>query len=156
MTKAQGGYNIHRNCQVKILDTSAPCVYNAQGDEKMSEYNKSEIDSLLTRDLLFDFYGDLLTEHQKRIFEAVMFVDRSISEVAREEGRSRQSVSDLLKRVDQQLQSYEEKLKLVRKFREQRERIRRIRDISEGILESRDPEGAEEIRKLTEELLEET
>ena len=85
-----------------------------------------------------------------------MFDDRSISEVAREEGRSRQSVSDLLKRVDQQLQSYEEKLKLVRKFREQRERIRRIRDISEGILENRDPQGAEEIRKLTEELLEET
>ena len=104
----------------------------------MSEYNKSEIDSLLTRDLLFDFYGDLLTEHQKRIFEAVMFDDRSISEVAREEGRSRQSVSDLLKE------------------REQRERIRRIREISEGILESRDPQGAEEIRKLTEELLEET
>ena len=94
----------------------------------MSEYNNSEIDSLLTRDLLFDFYGDLLTEHQKRIFEAVMFDDRSISEVAREEGRSRQSVSELLKRVDQQLQGYEEKLKLVRKFREQRERIRRIRE----------------------------
>ncbi len=85
-----------------------------------------------------------------------MFDDRSISEVAREEGRSRQSVSDLLKRVDQQLQGYEEKLKRVRKFREQRERIQRIRDISEGILLSRDPQGAEEIRKLTEELLEET
>ena len=122
----------------------------------MSEYNNSEIDSLLTRDLLFDFYGDLLTEHQKRIFEAVMFDDRSISEVAREEGRSRQSVSDLLKRVDQQLQGYEEKLKLVRKFREQRERIRRIRDISERILENRDPQGAEEIRELTEKLLEES
>ena len=122
----------------------------------MLENNKNEIDSLLTRDLLFDFYGDLLTEHQKRIFEAVMFDDRSISEVAREEGRSRQSVSDLLKRVDQQLCGYEEKLKLVRKFRNQRERIRRIREISEGILESGSVQGAEEIRRLAEELLEES
>ena len=122
----------------------------------MLENNKNEIDSLLTRDLLFDLYGDLLTEHQKRIFEAVMFDDRSISEVAREEGRSRQSVSDLLKRVDQQLCGYEEKLKLVRKFRNQRERIRRIREISEGILESGSVQGAEEIRRLAEELLEES
>ena len=69
---------------------------------------------------------------------------------------ARQNQNDLLKRVDQQLQGYEEKLKLVRKFREQRERIRRIRDISEGILLSRDPGGAEEIRELTEKLLEES
>ena len=145
----------------------------------MSDYDKSEIDNLLTRDLLFDFYGDLLTEHQKRIFEAVMFDDRSISEVAREEGRSRQSVSDLLKRVDQQLCGYEEKLKLVRKFRGQRARIRRIREIAEEILENRGrqtageiPENrgrqiaeeipdnslraAEEIRRLAEELLDES
>ena len=46
----------------------------------------NEIESIVNRDLLFDFYGDLLTEHQKRIFEAVVFDDRSISEVAREEG----------------------------------------------------------------------
>ena len=44
----------------------------------------NEIESIVNRDLLFDFYGDLLTEHQKRIFEAVVFDDRSVSEVARE------------------------------------------------------------------------
>ena len=43
----------------------------------MSEHNNSEIDSLLTRDLLFDFYGDLLPEHQKRIFERFYKVDKS-------------------------------------------------------------------------------
>ena len=59
----------------------------------------NEIESIVNRDLLFDFYGDLLTEHQKRIFEAVVFDDRSVSEVAREEGISRQGISDLIRRA---------------------------------------------------------
>ena len=121
----------------------------------MSENKTAEIESLVTRDLLFDFYGDLLTEHQKRIFEAVMFDDRSLSEVAREEGRSRQSVSDLLKRVEQQLAGYEAKLGLVRKFREQRETIQKIRGIAEEIEKNRDPGRAAEIRRLAADLLDE-
>ena len=66
--------------------------------------------------LLFDFYGELLTQHQKNIYSDIVMNDLSYSEVARDEGISRQSVYDLVKRCDKILEEYEEKLKLVEKF----------------------------------------
>ncbi len=122
----------------------------------MSNVNSKELESILTRDLLFDFYGDLLTEHQKRIFEAVVFDDRSISEVAREEGVSRQGISDLIRRAGEQLAVYEEKLKLVQRFREQRETIRSIQSLAERIRKENDVSCAEQIVELTEMLLKES
>ena len=60
--------------------------------------------------MLYDFYGELLNEHQKEIYEDVVFNDMSPSEIAREEGISRQGVHDLIKRCDKILKDYEEKL----------------------------------------------
>ena len=53
------------------------------------------MDNILEQDLLFDFYGELLSEKQKKIYSEVVFYDYSISEVAKDEGISRQSVSAL-------------------------------------------------------------
>ena len=53
--------------------------------------------------MLYDFYGELLNEHQKEIYEDVVFNDMSPSEIAREEGISRQGVHDLIKRCDNSL-----------------------------------------------------
>ena len=58
--------------------------------------------------MLYDFYGELLNEHQKEIYEDVVFNDMSPSEIAREEGISRQGVHDLIKRCDKILKDYEE------------------------------------------------
>ncbi len=66
--------------------------------------------------LLFDFYGELLTAHQQKIYEAVVCNDMGYSEVAEEEGISRQSVHDLVRRCQKQLDSYEASLHLVEKF----------------------------------------
>ena len=60
--------------------------------------------------LLYDFYGELLTEHQKAIYEDVVFNDLSLSEIAKEKGISRQGVHDMIKRCDRILNGYEEKL----------------------------------------------
>ena len=114
----------------------------------------NEIESIVNRDLLFDFYGDLLTEHQKRIFEAVVFDDRSISEVAREEGISRQGVSDLIRRAQEQMISYEEKLGLVRKFRQRRKEIREIRRLAQLLLREDVHGYAEKIGEIAGRLLE--
>ena len=59
--------------------------------------------------MLYDFYGELLNEHQNEIYEDVVFNDMSPSEIAREEGISRQGVHDLIKRCDKILKDYEEK-----------------------------------------------
>lgn len=80
--------------------------------------------------LLFDFYGELLTDHQKNIYSDIVMNDLSYSEVARDEGISRQSVYDLVKRCDKILEEYEEKLKLVEKFLETKERVSKIHELA--------------------------
>ena len=44
---------------------------------------------------LYDFYGELLNEHQRRIYEDFVFNDLSLGEIADEEGISRQGVHDM-------------------------------------------------------------
>ncbi len=79
------------------------------------------VERIVKRTLLYDFYGELLTDHQKRIYEDVVFNDLTISEVAREQGTSRQSVHDMIKRCDKLLEEYEQKLRLLDKFLKTRE-----------------------------------
>ena len=71
------------------------------------------MDKILEQTLLYDFYGELLTDHQKQIYEDVVLNDYSFSEVAEEKGISRQGVHDLIKRCNKILQEYESKLHLV-------------------------------------------
>ena len=65
---------------------------------------------------LYDFYGELLNEHQRRIYEDFVFNDLSLGEIANEEGISRQGVHDMIKRCTKSLEGYEEKLHLIAKF----------------------------------------
>ena len=74
------------------------------------------MEKLLEQTLLYDFYGELLTEHQKQIYEEVVLNDYSFSEVAQEQGISRQGVHDLIKRCNRILKEYEAKLHLVERF----------------------------------------
>ena len=73
------------------------------------------MEKIVKQGLLYDFYGDLLTEHQKKIYEEVVFRDFSLSEIAEEAGISRQGVHDLIKRCDKILLDYESKLHLLEK-----------------------------------------
>ncbi len=56
------------------------------------------MNKFLEQALLFDFYGELLTEHQKDVYEQVVLEDLSLSEIAEMKGISRQGVHDLVKR----------------------------------------------------------
>ena len=80
--------------------------------------------------LLYDFYGELLTEHQKSVYSDIVLNDLSYSEVARDEGISRQGVYDLVKRCDKILEEYESKLLLVEKFLETKERVSEIHELA--------------------------
>ena len=80
------------------------------------------MEKIVEQGLLYDFYGELLTEHQRHIYEGVVFNDMSLSEIAEEEGISRQGVHDLVKRCNKILAGYEEKLKLVQKFNQTKQR----------------------------------
>ena len=60
--------------------------------------------------LLFDFYGDMLTEKQRDVVELYYNDDLSLSEIAENEGITRQGVRDSIKRAEAQLLEMEERL----------------------------------------------
>lgn len=86
------------------------------------------MEKIVRQSLLYDFYGELLTEHQKSIYEDVVMNDLSYSEIARLNGISRQGVYDMIKRCDKILEDYETKLKLVEKFVKARDKMTAIRE----------------------------
>ena len=71
---------------------------------------------IVEQGLLYDFYGELLTDHQKKIYEAAVYEDMSLSEIADENGISKQGVHDLIKRCTNTLQSYEDRLHMIKRF----------------------------------------
>ena len=106
------------------------------------------------RALLYDFYGELLTDHQKEIYECVVYEDLSLSEIAADAGISRQGVHDLLKRCDKILEEYEQKLHLIDRFSKAQNSIAQIRKIAEqGCAKKADPD-CERILSLTDEVME--
>ena len=84
------------------------------------------MEKIMEQTLLYDFYGELLTEHQKQIYEDVVLNDYSFSEVASEQGISRQGVHDLIKRCSRILGEYESKLHLVERFLAVKEKVERM------------------------------
>ncbi|MCJ7856777.1 YlxM family DNA-binding protein [Lachnospiraceae bacterium NSJ-143] len=91
------------------------------------------MDDILKATLLYDFYGELLTERQKTVFEYYHLNDCSLTEIGEELGISRQAVRDLLKRTETLLAGYEEKLRLVERFGIQKESVRRIKNLAQEI-----------------------
>lgn len=65
-----------------------------------------------------DFYGSLLTEHQSEIIRLYYDCDISLFEIAEQFGVSRQAIRDTIKRAEQLLIGYEEKLGLSKRFAE--------------------------------------
>lgn len=103
--------------------------------------------STYTRSLLFDFYGELLTEKQREYFDLHWNEDYSLAEIAELGGLSRQGVWDILRRADGLLQQYEEKTGLVRRHLDRMAEIAAIRRELEELL----PEG-EKTRSILERL----
>lgn len=67
---------------------------------------------------LLDFYGDILNERRRQVLDEYYNNDLSLSEIATELGISRQGVRDLIKKAEEELLFYEDKLHLARRFRE--------------------------------------
>ena len=76
--------------------------------------------------MLYDFYGALLKENQRQIFEEYRLDDYSLSEITQDMGITRQGVHDALKRTTVRLQGYEDKLGLVRRFQEQKKQMKQV------------------------------
>ena len=106
------------------------------------------MEKFVEQTFLFDFYGELLTEHQKKIYEDVVYNDLSLSEIAQENGISRQGVHDMIRRCNRTLEEYEEKLHLVEKFLNIRSQVIKIHELA-------DKYHAEDIAAISNVILEE-
>lgn len=111
------------------------------------------MEKIIEQGLLYDFYGELLTEHQREIYEDYVYNNFSVSEIAQEEGISRQGVHDLIKRCSKILDDYEKKLHLVEKFLITKEKVNRIHQLTGEYKKSRKDELLYEIGRISEEIL---
>lgn len=83
--------------------------------------------------LLFDYYGDLLTERQRVCFDLRHNQDMSLAEIAEELQVSRQSIHDILTRTEAQLRNMEEKTGCVARDRKCRKAMEEISQLAAGL-----------------------
>ena len=137
---------ICKNVKKKILDTVNLLCYDSQGER---------MEKILEQTLLYDFYGELLTEHQRQVYEDVVLNDFSLSEVAENRGISRQGVHDMIRRCNKSLEEYENKLHLVEKFLTIKENVNRIRQLTGNPEDQPVSELMEQIERISTDILEE-
>ena len=83
--------------------------------------------------MLYDFYGELLTERQKEFFDLYYNEDLSLSEIAENSGISRQGVRDVIVRAEHAMQEIEDKTGLIRRFLTMSGNLEKIQSAAEGI-----------------------
>ena len=98
--------------------------------------------------LLFDYYGDLLTDRQRMCFDLRHNQDLSLAEIAEELQVSRQGVHDNLSRAEALLRNMEEKTGCVRRDLECRKASRIICQTAQQLCEFEDKKVTELARKI--------
>ena len=86
--------------------------------------------------MLFDFYGDLLTERQKEFYDLYYNEDLSLAEIAENYGISRQGVRDVIVRAEAAMEDIEEKTHIIRRFNQNRKEIAGIEEAADRLLEA--------------------
>ncbi len=101
----------------------------------------------IRRGRLFDFYGELLSDRQKEIYELYAIDDLSMTEIAEDVGMTKQGVSDQIRRCTQAMDEMEDKLHLCERFDRIGERLDEIGAIAKET-------GADRIVALCDEIAE--
>lgn len=83
-------------------------------------------DGFVRNTMLFDFYGELLTDKQREYYDLHYNEDFSLAEIAEQSGISRQGVWDIIRRAEAAMQAVEDKTGLIRRFEERNSLIDEI------------------------------
>lgn len=114
-----------------------------------------KLEEIVQQSILYDFYGELLSDHKKQIFEDYVLNDLSLGEIASEQGISRQGVYDIVKRCTLELKEYEEKLALIRKFQAIKEKVGQIKNIVTDTIHTGISDRINDIAALADDILKE-
>ncbi len=98
--------------------------------------------------LLYDYYGDLLTDRQKECFELRYNQDLSLSEIGQELGISRQGVYDNLCRTEALLKNMEQKTGCVQRDINCRKAVKTVRQAAVAISEHPDEQVVASARRI--------
>ena len=85
--------------------------------------------------MLYDFYGELLTERQQEFYDLYYNEDLSLAEIAENYGITRQGVRDIIVRAEATLQEVEDKTGLIRRYYKMESSAEELREILDGMLQ---------------------
>ena len=105
-------------------------------------------DRTLLMTMLFDFFGDLLTEKQREYFDLYHNEDLSLSEIAEKAGISRQGVYDIITRAEKSLVEIEEKTLIVNRWNETLTELERAESLARQLQSLCDEKTGEIAREL--------
>ena len=88
--------------------------------------------------LLFDFYGDLLTERQREFYDLYYNEDLSLAEIAENYGISRQGVRDVIVRAEAAMTEIEDKTHIIRRFQRSQAALDAIDQAADRLLDAVD------------------
>lgn len=114
-------------------------------------------DKITEVSLLYDFYGQLLTERQRDVMQLYHEENYSLAEIAEEFSISRQGVHDALKNAERALTEYEDKLGLVRRLDESGKKIAKAEALIKDLEKEHSADETlvkklEEIREIIEDI----
>lgn len=99
--------------------------------------------------MLYDFYGDLLTERQREFYDLYYNEDLSLAEIAENYGITRQGVRDVIVRAEAYLTEIEDKTGLIRRFHTMQSQLREIADCVRQVTDLNDKRlGSDELEVL--------
>ena len=105
-------------------------------------------DETVLRTMLFDFYGELLTEKQREYFDLHNNADLSLAEIAESSGISRQGVWDIIRRAEATLRETERKTGLVRRYGAQRQTLAEMERRLQALEAMTDGEALRLVREI--------
>ena len=92
---------------------------------------------------LLDFYGEVLDDRTLKIMQAYYNDDLSLSEIAEDEGISRQGVRHIIKKGEDQLEFFEDRLGLAAHYNELRDAVENLRTVMSNLNNGKDSEVSE-------------
>ncbi len=96
------------------------------------------MDQSFQKTMLFDFYGDLLTERQKEFYDLYYNEDLSLAEIAENANITRQGVRDVIVRADAILTEMEEKTGIIARFLEVQSGLQEVSALADQIADLND------------------
>jgi len=106
--------------------------------------------------MLYDFYGDLLTDRQREFYDLYYNEDLSLAEIAENYGISRQGVRDVIVRAEAAMTEVEDKTHLIRRFHQMQAQLDAMAAAADKLLAAAqkgpvDEDLAEEVARIVRE-----